>query len=228
MAQRKGTALRSSRQGRSDIAHSGAGIPSRVPQPYTRLFSGGLRRAGILVFGGTEGFWEWKGPVIRESGCAYGKLLGGRAAFLTLDWYREFANYRRDGYDFDARCDEGLVRSKDKQVFDVLWEHGSLLSKELNRMRSGGGKRKDFDTIMTRLQMLGYVVISNFEYEVSRRGEAYCWGITRYENPGKAFRCGVYRFGLRARARGIEADSVERLQRLLPDTEEKAILKLLG
>ena len=24
-------------------------------------------------FSGGEGVWEWKGPVIRETGCAYGK-----------------------------------------------------------------------------------------------------------------------------------------------------------
>lgn len=176
----------------------------------------------------TEGFWEWKGPAIQESGCAYGKLLGGRAVFLTLDWYRELANYRRNGYDFDSRWEEGLCKSKDKQVFDVLWKHGSLLSKALNRMSSGGEKRKDFDAIMTRLQMLGYIVISNFEYEVNLRGETYGWGITRYETPeqrfGAAFTDLVYAHEP-AESKQILLD---RLKRLLPDTEEKAILKLIG
>jgi hypothetical protein len=228
MAQLKGTALPVIR-GKGDLISL---IQEVGFLPAFRSHIAGFsvedRIAPEYWFSGGEGFWEWIGPVIRESGCAYGKLLGGRAAFLTLDWYREFANYRRDGYDFDARCDEGLVRSKDKQVFDVRWEHGSLLSKELNRMSSGGGKRKDFDTIMTRLQMLGYVVISNFEYELNRRGETFGWGLARYETPerrfGAAFTDAVY---TREPAESRQL-LLERLKRLLPDTEETGILKLLG
>lgn len=69
-----------------------------------------------------EGFWEWKGPVIRDSGCAYGKLFKGRASFMTLEYYREFANYRRNGYDFDALVDEGLARYRDIDVYNKLSE----------------------------------------------------------------------------------------------------------
>lgn len=27
--------------------------------------------------------WEWKGEIIRESGCAYGKFFHGKAAFIS-------------------------------------------------------------------------------------------------------------------------------------------------
>ena len=37
-------------------------------------------------FSGTEdGVWEWKGPVIRASGCAYGKLFEKKAAFVSRE-----------------------------------------------------------------------------------------------------------------------------------------------
>ena len=49
-----------------------------------------------------EGPWEWKGPVIRELGCAYGKFFEKKAAFISKEWFPDFANYRRDGYDFDT------------------------------------------------------------------------------------------------------------------------------
>ena len=29
-----------------------------------------------------EGIWEWKGPVIRKTGCAYGKFFEKKAAFV--------------------------------------------------------------------------------------------------------------------------------------------------
>jgi len=144
-----------------------------------------------------EGVWEWKGPVIRETHCAYGKFFRGKAAYIREDLYRDFANWRRDGYDFDALYDDGLARSEDKRVFDILDEHGSLLSKELRRLgdyRKGGCK--GFDGIITRLQMSGYAVVSDFEYETDKYGNTYGWGVARYETPevrfGEDFKNHVY------------------------------------
>ena len=175
-----------------------------------------------------QGFWEWKGPVIRQSGCAYGKFAGGRAAFVSLPLYCALANYRRDGYDFDARYEDGLARHRDKQVFDVLWEHGSLLSSELSRLCAGSGSRGERDEILTRLQMQGYAVISNFEYAVTRKGARYGWGTARYETPeyrfGAAFTSSVYA--------QTPAESKQllftHLRSLLPTAPEKSLWKLIG
>ena len=56
-----------------------------------------------IWFTDLEGPWEWKGPVIRETGCAYGKFFGQKAAYISRKLFPDFANFRRDGYDFDAR-----------------------------------------------------------------------------------------------------------------------------
>lgn len=55
---------------------------------------------------GSWAAWEWKGPVIRETGCAYGKFFEKKACYISAQWFPDFANYRRDGYDFDARYDD--------------------------------------------------------------------------------------------------------------------------
>lgn len=52
-----------------------------------------------------EGPWEWKGPVIRQAGCTYGKFFQNKAAFISRTWFPDFSNWRRDGYDFDAHYD---------------------------------------------------------------------------------------------------------------------------
>ena len=62
-----------------------------------------------IWFTGEDGPWEWKGPVINELGCAYGKFFEKKAAYISPAWFLHFANYRRDGYDFDARVEDGLV-----------------------------------------------------------------------------------------------------------------------
>ena len=66
------------------------------------------------------GPWEWKGPVIRKGDCAYGKFFKNKAVYVSLEMLPHLCNYRRDGYDFDARCDDGLVYYRDKEIYDVL------------------------------------------------------------------------------------------------------------
>jgi len=41
------------------------------------------------------GPWDWKIEVVREGDIAYGKYLGGKAAFMTVDYYRHLMNWRR-------------------------------------------------------------------------------------------------------------------------------------
>ena len=100
--------------------------------------------------------WDWKGPVIRESRCAYGKFFENKAVFISREWFPDFANYRRDGYDFDARFDDGLASFRDRELFELVDANAPVLSRELKRIgnyRKGG--KKGFETSITRLQAQG-------------------------------------------------------------------------
>jgi len=63
-----------------------------------------------------DGPWEWKGPAARSGKCLYGKLFNKKAGFVSREWIPDFANVRRNGYDFDARWDDGLASYKDKEI----------------------------------------------------------------------------------------------------------------
>ena len=135
-------------------------------------------------FSGEEGVWEWKGPVIRETGCAYGKFFGGKAVFISREWFPDFANYRRDGYDFDALFDDGLAKYRDKELYDLISSLAPVKSKELKAAGNYGKEgRKGFDGIISRLQEQCYVIISDFVYETDRAGNRYGWGICEYSTP---------------------------------------------
>ena len=41
------------------------------------------------------GPWDWKIDAVRTGEIAYGKFLGGKAAFATVEFYRELMNWRR-------------------------------------------------------------------------------------------------------------------------------------
>jgi hypothetical protein len=189
----------------------------------------------VLFSDGEEDTWAWKGPVIRETGCAYGKFFEKKAAYVSRELFPDLANYRRDGYDFDARYDDGLARFQDKQLFDLLEERAPVLSKELRLAGgyaySGRGQsaegRKGFDTSIVRLQEQCYVIISDFVYTLDKQGRPRGWGVAEYTTPerfwGERFRERVYaREPEESRARLLE-----HLARLFPQAGEAALTRFL-
>ncbi len=172
--------------------------------------------------------WEWKGPVIRGTRCAYGKFFEKKAAFVRLDLFCDLANWRRDGYDFDARYDDGLASRKDKELFDIIEAGAPILSrtvKAVGNYRKGG--RTGFDTSLTRLQEQCYVLTDDFVYPLDRYGRRYGWGTAEYSTPekffGSDFTDRVYE---RSPAESRER-LLEHLSGILPRADRKALEKFL-
>lgn len=129
---------------------------------------------------GVDGPWKWRMELARRGVVAYGKLFTKKAGLVSREWYPGLANYRRNGYDFDARYENGLASHREKRVMDVLRE-GPTLSKDLKRLTGfGSGGLKGFDTVMTNLQMQTYVTVHSFEYAHDKYGRPYGWGVARY------------------------------------------------
>lgn len=175
-----------------------------------------------------DGPWEWKGPVARSGRCVYGKLFQKKAGFVSLDWFPDFANYRRNGYDFDSRYEEGLVSQKDKQVFDAIADSGTLLSKDLKRLlnyRKGGNK--GFETVITRLQMQTYTVIADFEYMKDKYGNRYGWGVARYGIPEALFGAEKVTEAYVREPEESREKILSYLKKLLPTTSEQQLMKII-
>ena len=181
-----------------------------------------------IWFHGVEGPWEWKGPVIRATGCVYGKFFEKKAGFISREWFPDFANFRRDGYDFDARYDDGLASHRDKELFELLDENAPIHTKLLRDKgdyRKGG--KKGFETLITRLQFQCYAVVNDFLYLKDKNDKPYGWGVAEYSTPEKVlgadFTDAVY---VRKPEESYQR-VFEYLNRLLPDAGEAAIKKLL-
>ena len=177
----------------------------------------------------TEGVWEWKGPAIQASRCAYGKFFEKKAAFVRQDIFEDLANYRRDGYDYEGFFNDGYASLKDKALYGLIEAHGPVLSKDLKALgsyRKGGAT--GFDTCINRLQAQCFAVISNFVYQKDRFGREYGWGIAEYATPeqfmGPEFARAVYRCE--------PAESYERLLahicRILPAAKTEDVKIFLG
>ena len=182
-----------------------------------------------LWFTELPGPWEWKGQLASEGDCVYGKFFRGRAGFISMDWFPAFANYRRDGYDFDARYDDGLASRRELELFEILAQRGSLLSKDLRNLAGyGKGGEKGFETLITRLQMQSYVIITDFAYALDKHGREYGWGIARYGTPearfGEDWLAEAYQEAPETSRQRVCAH----LRGLFPDASEKQLRRLLG
>lgn len=175
-----------------------------------------------------DGPWEWKGPVARKGTCLYGKFFQNKAGFISLEQFPDFANYRRDGYDFDSRYDEGLAQTKDKNVYDTITENKILLSKRLKSIcnyRKGGNK--GFDTVITRLQMESYVCIADFEYMRDKYGMQYGWGVAKYTTPEELYGYDRITAAYINEPEGSFEKIVKRLTDILGPKEKDRIIKLI-
>ena len=152
-----------------------------------------------------DGPWEWKGPAARSGKCLYGKLFNKKAGFVSREWIPDFANFRRDGYDFDARWDDGLASYKDKELYEAIDGEGGMLSKRLKEAlnyRKGGNT--GFETCITRLQMQSYVCIADFVYMQGQIRKTLWLGCRRVCDAGRTFRVRPYHICLSARPAGIQ------------------------
>ena len=154
---------------------------------------------------------------------AYGKLFAGKAGFCSLEFYPDLANYRRDGYDFDSRWEEGLANYRDKALMDALAKFGPLLTREL---RAASCVDKGFEGCLTRLQMQCYVTVTGFEYLRDKHGRPYGWGLARYDLAERVFgelpRSSYGRAPEESRARLLA-----RLRELCPSGGGRALKKLI-
>ena len=173
--------------------------------------------------------WEWRQLIARSGRVAYGKFFGGKAGFISRAWFPHFANWRRDGYDFDSRWDEGLARIRQKRVMDQFAELGELFSSELKRLAGFGREgEKNFEGTVTGLQMGGYLVIRDFRRRINRRGLPYGWPISVYTTPEA-----LWGYGHVTSAYGVSpAESKERIFRQIqehfPEAAETELAAVLG
>ena len=173
--------------------------------------------------------WEWRQLIARSGRVAYGKFFGGKAGFISRAWFPHFANWRRDGYDFDSRWDEGLAGIRQKRVMDQFAERVELFSSELKRLAGFGREgEKNFEGTVTGLQMGGYLVIRDFRRRINRRGLHYGWPISVYTTPEA-----LWGYGHVTSAYGVSpAESKERIFRQIqehfPEAAETELAAVLG
>ena len=165
--------------------------------------------------------WKWKGPIVTEGGCVYGKFFAGKAGFISREWWPDFCNYRRSQHPAPE------VGSIEEAILLTLQEHGSFITRELRAACgfTGPKMRSRFDGYVTRLQAACRIVTEDFIYPRDKHGHEYGWGWSLLTTPEQLYgkdSCQCPR---------TPEESFERLldhfKHILPEASEKEILRML-
>lgn len=129
--------------------------------------------------------WTWRELIARSGEVAYGKFFHKKAGFISKAWFPVFANYRRNGYDFDALYEDGLASRRSKKIMDLFEGNEEFYSADL-KAKAGFGKggEKNFDGVATDLQMQTYLLVKDFRLRRRKSdGQEYGWPISVYTTP---------------------------------------------
>lgn len=132
--------------------------------------------------------WEWRKSIAAEGQIAYGKFFRGNAGYISRGWFPIFANFRRDGYDFDALWEEGKAKRREKLIMDLFPGAEILPSYEIRqRAGFGGDGEKGFESALTGLMGQTYLLLRGFERRKSKSGEYYGWPVGLCGTPEALF-----------------------------------------
>lgn len=172
--------------------------------------------------------WYWREIIARSGQVAYGKFFNKKAGFISLEWLPVFANYRRDGYDYDAAWDDGLLNVRAKKIMDLFEDHEELAGHEIRKLAGfGKGGEKNFSGVITDLQMQTYLVMTDFRLRKNKKGQEYGWPVAVYRKPesvwGYEAAAGCYSEDPKVSKERI----VNRMKAIFPEAGEKEILKVI-
>jgi len=91
------------------------------------------------------GPWDWKIECVQSGDIAYGKFLwGGKAAFATVDVYREIINWRRSLSKYSPTAER-------LKILEYVESHGSVTVTETRELL--GVNKSTADSLLAKLQM---------------------------------------------------------------------------
>ena len=183
--------------------------------------------------------WEWREIIAASSQVAYGKFFDKKAGFISLDWLPYFVNSRRNGYDFDARWQDGLASRREKKIMDffigenkdgdTVYKDRRILSTDLKKEAGfGKGGEKNFPGVVTNLQMQTYLVISDFQKRENKQGEKYGMAVSILLPPETIWDYDKVTKAYSEKPKESWRRIVDHVKEMYPKAEERNIIRLIG
>lgn len=173
--------------------------------------------------------WAWRMEIAARDDIAYGKFFDRKAGFISLPWFPVFANYRRDGYDYEGMFEDGKMDGRAKKILDRMELNEDAVGLEMmsGELRKKAAIEKGFDNVLIDLQMKSFLLISRFQQKRNKRGIEYGWHLPCFMTPET-------KWGYDTVNRIDESPEqswnriTERIRQFYPAAGEKEIRKVMG
>lgn len=109
------------------------------------------------------------------------------------------------------------------------WEWREILSTDLKKQTGfGKGGEKNYQGIITQLQMETYLVISDFRRRENKRGEEYGMAVSILLPPESVWGYDTVTAAYSERPKKSWERQINRVKELYPDADDQSIIHLLG
>ena len=174
--------------------------------------------------------WAWRQILASRDEVAYGKFFDRKAGFVSREMFPDFANYRRDGYDYEGLYEDGKLKRRSRQIMDAFepdeqMKGLALLSCDARRKAA---VEKGFEGAVTDLQMQTFLIAGGFRQKVNRQGIPYGWHVSVLMTPETKW--GYAWVNERSVGKPSESWRLirDRIRRFYPNAAEKEIRRVLG
>ena len=178
--------------------------------------------------------WVWRQLLADRPDVVYGKFFDRRAGFVSSEFFPIFANYRRNGYDFDTRIDEGLAPHRERKLMQPFLTDGmpndtTLYSFSLKaRAGFGPGGERNYEGVLTDLQMQTYLIIRAFRQRQNKKGQPFGWHLAVLGTPEAKLGYEAFETAYKSAPEQAMEEIRVRVLRFFPGTEEAQMKKWLG
>lgn len=173
--------------------------------------------------------WAWRQVLAPEEDFAYGKFFDKKAGFVSKEWFPVFANYRRDGYDWEGLYEDGKMKHRNRQVMEAFEPDENMQGLELLTcdLKKKAAVAKGFEGAVTELQMQTFLIVNAFRQRKNKQGVRYGWHVGALMTPETK-----WGYDYVNQPAGTPAACRERIfsriRDFFPEADEKAIQKVVG
>ena len=173
--------------------------------------------------------WAWRQVLTPNDNVAYGKFFDKKAGFVSKDWFPDFANYRRDGYDYEGLYEDGKMKYRNKQIMDAFEADERMKGLEILScdLKKKAAVEKGFEGSVTELQMQTFLIVSDFRQRRNRLGIGYGWHVSALMTPETKW---GYDFvnGYEGKPEEAWRRIREQVKRFFPEAGDAGIRKITG
>ena len=125
--------------------------------------------------------WSWKNRIAAQKKGLYGHVLGGRLAFVSMEWVPVFFAALRPERDIEERYADGLVEHLAVRTMRELRAMPCAASYQLRASLGLQGKEKGkLEHALRKLEQEMYVSIGGSVQKMNKKGQPYGWQINEF------------------------------------------------